>query len=216
MIPQSLERLQSTRTKTMQLVAGLSQEDFDRRPSRSRWILGEAGSWSIGEIIDHIMRVADSLTDEIEELIRLKEAGQNPEIRRSFRDYDASPVILPKGFMPYFEPAFALASSVSSALLPPTVRESFIRTRSFPIRNPARWLPVRGLPAEILKGELGASMARLQNLLERHPSIDFNQLVLHHTIFGRYNVPELLNILAIHEEWHRPDIEALLRRGSVA
>src|SRR5260370_40631369 len=100
MIPETFERLRSARAKTMELVAGLSQTEFDRNPPGTRWDLGEAGSWSIGEIIDHILRAMNSVTDEIEELIRLKETGQTPEIRRNLRDYDASPAIMPKSLMP--------------------------------------------------------------------------------------------------------------------
>jgi hypothetical protein len=212
MIPASFERLKSARAKTMELVAGLSQEDFDRRPLRSRWNLGEAGSWSIGEIIDHILRVMNSVTEEIEELIRLKESGETPEVRRSLRDYDVSPVIMPKSLMPWFEPMLALTNAVSAVLLPASSREAFIRIRGFPIRNPTKWLPEKGRPAAELKEELRSSIARLHDILERHASIDFDELVFWHTVFGRYNVADLLSVLAISEEWHDPDIEALLSR----
>jgi hypothetical protein len=216
MIPSSFERLKSTRAKTIVLVTGLSQGDFDRRPLGSHWNLGEAGSWSIGEIVDHILRVMKSVTDEIEELIRLKEAGQNPEVRRSFRDYDVSPAIMPKRLMSRFEPIFALTNAVSAVVLPASIRETLIRTRILPIRNPTKWLPEKRRPAPELMDELRASIARLSGILERYSSINFDKLVFWHTVFGRYNVAELLSVLAISEEWHHPDIEVLLGRRPVA
>jgi hypothetical protein len=43
-----LERLERVRAGTLALVDGLSQEDLDRQPA--------GGGWSVGEILDHLLR----------------------------------------------------------------------------------------------------------------------------------------------------------------
>jgi hypothetical protein len=123
---------------------------------------------------------------------------------------------MPKSLMPWFEPMFALANVVGAVAVPASFRVALVRTRGFPIRNPTKWLPKRGRLAAELTDELCTSIARLSGILESHSSINFNELVFWHTVFGRYNVAELLSVLAISEEWHRPDIEALLGRRAAA
>lgn len=210
MIPDSLSRLKTVRSRTAELIGGRTQEEIDRRPEKHRWRLGEAGDWSVGEVIDHIVRVMRSLSGEIELLIELKETGGNPEIARGIKDYAVSPVFIPKQLMPVAEPFFKLSNSISAAVLPFGLRQGFIRSRNFPIRNPAQWLPARGRAVVELRSELEDSMARLEWLIQEHASIDYDDLVLNHSIFGRFTVTQLLDILALHEEWHQPDIEKLL------
>ena len=65
-ISPSFDLLVATRHRTLEMVEKVDQETCDRRPPRSRKLLGEAGTWSIGEILDHILRVYNSLVGEVE------------------------------------------------------------------------------------------------------------------------------------------------------
>lgn len=212
MIPEELEKLKAARSRTLELTKDCTQEDLDRAPKKCSFLLGESGAWSIAEILDHIVKVTTTLTKEIEKLIKLKESGRKTVLSLGMKDYDVSPVMIPAPLMPLAEPAFRVANSFASVLVPPSVRRSFIRTRSFPIRNPSRWQPKKGRPADELRQELEESMATLERLLSEHRDIDYGELVLNHTIFGRNSVPQIIETLFIHEEWHHQDLEKLVTK----
>lgn len=213
MIPESISKLKEVREQTRELVKGRKQAELDRRPEKSEWALGEAGSWSAGELIDHIVRVMTSITSEIELLIELAEKGETPEVTRGLSDYDVAPALFPKPLMHLAEPALRIASSLISAVQPPGLREAFVRTRAFPIRNPPQWIPAPGRPGKELRSELQRSISRLEKLLTKHSEIDYDKLLLSHSFFGRHSVPQLLEILTMHEEWHHPDLETVLSRN---
>ncbi|MFT5466236.1 MAG: hypothetical protein ACI8UO_001334 [Verrucomicrobiales bacterium] len=208
MIPDSLGQLKEARAKTLEKISECSQEDFDRCPAKSGWNLGEAGKWSIGELADHIVRIMTSLTSEIGELIELSVRGEKPSLTRGFKDYDVSPSFVPKKAMPYLEPFFKLATGVAMSV--PSFRKAFIRSRHFPIQNPTQWLPEGGHPADELRERLKNSMLILDSIFDAHSEIDYNELVLTHSVFGRHTVPELLDTMTMHEEWHHPDFDALI------
>ncbi len=210
MIPAALDRLKAARFRTLGMIADCSQEVMDRAPDNPRWLSGEAGRWSIGEVVDHIVKVMHSLTGHIEDLIRLHVNGQEAVITLNYKDYDVSPFFMPRQLMPVAEPMFKMGNRLVSALLPFRFRETFFRSRSFPIRNPTQWLPEQGRPLDDLRSELMSSIDSLVRLFEQQPDLDFDQLVLEHSIYGRHTVPQLLEVLLIHEEWHHPDIERLL------
>ena len=198
------------RRKTFDLIAGYTQEAIDRKPEKQSSLLGEAGDWGAGEVLDHIVRVMNSLAEEMKTLIELKMRGLKAEVTRGIADYDVSPAFLPKQMMPMAEPFFRLGNQLASSFLPSSVRESMIRSRSFPIRNPSQWLPEEGRSIEELRADLETSMTKLEAMVESHANIDYDELVLDHSVFGRHTLPQLLEVLTLHEEWHHPDIERVL------
>ena len=201
--------------KTFGLIEGHTQDAFDQTPGENSYLLGEAGGWSAGEILDHIVKVMNSLAGEIATLIELKESGETPELSRGIAEYDVSPAFVPKELMQLAEPFFKMGNQFASTFLPSSVRESFIKSRNFPIRNPSQWIPEEGRLIERLHTELETSMTTLVRLIEEHADIDFDELVLDHSIFGRHTVPELIEVLAVHEEWHLPDLEKILPKAAV-
>jgi hypothetical protein len=209
-IPETLSRLTHVRKKTFDLIDGCSQEAFDQKPAKCSLLLGEAGSWNAGEVLDHIVKVMESLGGEVGTLIALKLSGEEPVLSRGIAEYDVSPVFIPKQLMPLAESFFKIGNQFASAFLPSSVRESIIRTRTFPIRNPSQWIPASGRSIADLRADLEASMMKLEGMIEAHPEITFDELVLDHSIFGRHTVPQLLEVLSLHEEWHQPDIERIL------
>lgn len=204
-----LEPLLAARRRTIELIDGLSQEDVDRRPEESSKLLGEAGMWSIGEILDHVLKVQLALGGEIEELFRLDKENQPTLVKRTCKDYDVAPVLVPKAAMPVLEVGFDLFNKVSKTVLPFSVRQRLLRTRSLPIKNPTNWMPEEGREINELRDELQNSMSKLEELLKGETKKPLEELILTHTVFGSYAVPELLGVLEVHETWHHKDLERM-------
>lgn len=80
MLTRGLDDLHRVRLRTLELMAPLSQQEFDSVPA--------PGQWSVGEIADHIILAADALREILEEVIRLKRSGQHPFVRRTLSDFD--------------------------------------------------------------------------------------------------------------------------------
>src|SRR5437763_10427234 len=84
----SLEFLRTTRAHTLEIAQALSQRQMDYQ--------SEAGKWSVGEVLDHLILGERLNLSYIAEVIGLKEAGQRPVLRLSFTDVDVSVAYLPK------------------------------------------------------------------------------------------------------------------------
>lgn len=207
-LPPRFNQLAAARRRTLEMTEKVDQVTSERRPAKCSKLLGEAGTWSIGEILDHILRVFRSLVGEIEVLYDLDAKGESTVLRRTLKDYDVAPALVPKSLMSILEPGFQLANVVSDAILPPRVRDKILRNRSFPIQNPKKWLPAAGREIAELRGELQSSLSDLEALLQRDTQKPLEELVLSHTVFGRHSVPELLSVLEVHESWHQKDLEA--------
>ena len=207
--PPTFDRLVSTRQRTLELIEKVDPETSARRPITIRKRLGEAGTWSIGEILDHILRVYNSLVGEVDHLFDLDAKGERTYVKRTLKDYDVAPALMPKSLMSIFEPGFQVANAVSNALLPSSIRERILQNRIIPIQNPTKWLPVAGREIAELRSELGSSLSVLENLLQRDTQNPLEELILSHTVYGSSSVPELLGILEVHEAWHHQDLKAL-------
>lgn len=208
-LPPTFDRLVSTRHRTLEMIEKADQETSDRRPTTTKKCLGEAGTWSIGEILDHILRVYNSLVGEVDHLFDLDAKGERTKVKRTLKDYDVAPALIPKSLMSIFEPGFQVANVVSNALLPSSIRERILQNRIIPIQNPTKWLPVGGREIAELRSELGSSLSVLENLLQRDTRNPLEELILSHTVYGSHSVPELLGILEVHEAWHHQDLKAL-------
>jgi hypothetical protein len=203
------EPLLAARQRTIELIDGLSQEDSERCPEESNKFLGEAGKWSIGEVLDHVLRVQLALGGEVEELLRLDEQEEPTVLRRTYKDYDVAPGLIPRAAMPVLEIGFDLFNRVSKSVLPYSARQRLLRTRSIPIQNPTKWLPEEGRSITELREELQSAMSYLETLLKKETKKPLEELILSHTVFGTYSVPELLGVLEVHETWHHKDIEGM-------
>ena len=208
-LPPIFDRLVSTRHRTLEMIEKVDQETSDRRPLTSKKLLGEAGTWSIGEILDHILRVYNSLVGEVDHLFDLDAKGECTKVKRTLKDYDVAPALIPKSLMSIFEPGFQVANVISNALLPSSLRERILQNRVIPIQNPTKWLPMSGREIAELRSELNSSLSVLENLLQRDTRNPLEELILSHTVFGSNSVPELLGLLEVHEAWHHQDLKAL-------
>jgi hypothetical protein len=199
MFQPGLQRFHQTRQQTLSLVRDLSQDELDRRPAPD--------SWSVGEILDHLLLAEMFFRKEIRELIARRKEGRTPLLVRGFRDLDISVAPIPRSLAPWL----AIPLTVTNLFVPAFVRDFLVRSRLIPGRHPTAATPRRGRSAADLRADLAASLAETEALFQANPSVDFRGLRHVHPVLGNNNVLDLLRIVTLHEERHQERIDELVR-----
>ncbi len=194
-----LSDLDAARGQTLKLVAPLSQSQLDFSP--------RAGRWSIGEVLDHLLRSQKLYQDEIAELVALRRAGRRPYLRRTFRDVNVSPLFLPDAMLPWLD----LPLTLTNRVLPDAVRDLLTALPILPSRNADRGAPRPRRAGVDLRRDLLASLASLRDLLAANADLDFRAMVSEHPLTGVSHVPRILAFLAQHERRHHRQIDGIRR-----
>ncbi|OFW18776.1 MAG: hypothetical protein A3H97_04370 [Acidobacteria bacterium RIFCSPLOWO2_02_FULL_65_29] len=194
----SLGDLAAARAQTLRLVAVLTQPQVDFSPRQA--------SWSIGEVLDHLLRAEYLYRSDIRTLIELKRAGRRPYLRRTFADVNVGPAFLPRPFLPMLE----MPMTLMSAFIPDIIVDVLTEFPLVPIRNPDVATPQAGREAAELRGALAQSIGDTRELLEANRDLDLSQLVSEHPLTGSSNVPRILRFLAMHERRHHGQITRVL------
>jgi len=180
------------------MVGPLTQAQIDYSPG--------AGRWSIGEILDHLVLAEAHNRKDITRLVELSKAGQMPVVRRSLGEINISPAFLPKCFLPFLELPF----SIISTIIPVSFREAVIRYRVFPAVTADTMTPRKQREAGALRMDLTASLTEIECLLETHRHLDYEEMLYQHPILGTNSVPQLIRLLALHEQRHQEQIHDIL------
>jgi uncharacterized damage-inducible protein DinB len=201
MLTEELEMLSSTRSRTLAIVAGLSQEQMDYSPA--------PGKWSIGELLDHLLLSEGITRNDIAELIDMARAGREPDLSRSTDDFDVAPFFIPKPLLPFAQEPFAFLS----LFFPNRMRELLLRYVIVPARAASAASPVKGRPADELREALVSSLKETEALFATNPDLDYGRMIHRHPLLGVQNVRQLLRNLALHERRHQDQIAGVLRRA---
>ena len=185
----------AARAQTLRMVASLSQRQLDFSP--------QPGRWSIGEVLDHLLRTQKLYQDEFVELIALQRAGRRPYLRRTFRDINISPLFLPDAVLPWLD----LPLTLLNRIVPDAVRDLMTQFPILPSRNPDRGTPWPCREGVDLRSDLLSSLAGLRALMTANADLDFRELVLEHPLIGVSHVPRMLTFLANHERRHQRQID---------
>src|SRR5215469_7667132 len=102
MVPETLASLSAARAQTLAAVAPLTQAQLEFRPRE--------GSWSIGEVADHLTLAEGLYRGEIERLIEMVKNGERPYLKHSFSDINVSPLYLPAPVLSMLELPFGIVS----------------------------------------------------------------------------------------------------------
>jgi uncharacterized damage-inducible protein DinB len=190
--------LAAARAATLRLVAPLTQPELDFAP--------RSGSWSIGEVLDHLLRAEGLYRSEIRRLIDLKLAGRRPYIRRTFADLNVAPAFVPRAVLPWLEMPFTMMN----AFVPDIVRDAMTEFPLMAIRNPDIATPQAGRRGDELKSALARSIDELRALIAAHPSLNFSEMVSDHPMTGASTVPQILRFLTLHERRHQGQISRVM------
>lgn len=198
-ITSPLHELDGARADTLQLTAALTQPQADFTP--------QSGRWSVGEVLDHLVRSELLYRQKFLELIQLAGAGRPPVLRVSFAEVNTSIGFIPKPLLGMMEaPLGAL-----NAVVPKCFRETFVKYRLIPAQAPSVAEPRRGRRIEDLRDDLRGAQRKLEALFAASPHLDFTRMRVLHPLLGDNNIPELLRFIATHERRHQKQIRDILR-----
>ena len=195
MTERSLAEFAAARGRTVAIAAPLTQAQLDFSP--------RSGRWSVGQVLDHVMRAEDLYRGEIARLIELARAGQRPYLRRTFSDVNVSPLFMPDMFLPMFDVPF----TIINRFIPQAVRDFAIENPLLPMRNPTIATPRAGRSGAELRDQLVSSLDRTRTLLVSNVDLPFEQMASEHPLMGVANVPQILAFLARHERRHHSQID---------
>lgn len=198
MIPRELDDARKTREHTLEMTASLSQERLDRR--------SKPDVWSVGEVMDHLIRAEGFYIDQIEALVELAKRGERPFRALRFADLDVTVAPIPKPAMALFEVPFTLMSYVT----PKVLTETLARSRWIKFENPESATPTPGRPKDELSEGLRASSERMAAVFEANPDLDYSRLKLRHPLLGTNSVIDILRFAAGHEARHQAQIRDIL------
>jgi DinB family protein len=204
MVESDLERLAAARAATLALVDGLPQAALDATPP--------GGGWSIGEVLDHLLRAEANNRGDLAALVALARSGREPYLRRSLEDFDIAPAFVPRALLSLL--SFPL--SFATLLAPAALREGMVRSRAFPARAARVLEPRRGRPGGELRAALAASLAETRALFAANSDLDFRRLVLQHPLLGANDAAGVLRLTAAHELRHQDQIRDIRRRLGAA
>lgn len=217
MYHEDLDLLRRTREATLRLVGGLSDTQFHFTPARRlrsfellffplRVLSPPAPRWSIGEVLDHLIRFETVFRKDFATIIALKLSGRDPELRLGFREIDVSFAFIPRLFLPILEiPVSAFSQAVPNAMV-----EYLTKNRLLPAQSPDIAAPRKGRRKLALCQELRDSWTASADLFQANPDLDYRRMFRQHPTTGRQHVLEALRMIALHEQRHQTQIQEIL------
>jgi hypothetical protein len=198
-LQENLELLKSTRATTLSLVRGLPQESLDWSP--------QPDQWSLGEVLDHLVRSAELYRKETLGLVSLARQGKTPFVRKTVQEIDFAPNFLPKSMLPVVDIPF----TVMTMFVPQAMRDLMIRYSGvLKGQTPEVARPAKGRPAAELIGELEKSLAETIALIRDNPKLNWERMAIQHPLLGVNNVPQILRLTTMHEKRHQDQMRGLL------
>jgi len=192
--------VRSTRQKTLSLTERLTQSDLDRSPA--------PGKWSVGEILDHLVKADEVYYTIIRDLFQLRQNGKEAYVRKGFKEINASVLGLPKSALTYFEIPFSLYNLA----LPRPFRTFLMTSRWFPTEAPDVARPRPGRAGDALRWELNEAPKELERQFESQFEVKYTDFKFYHPLFGENNLFELLQILTFHESIHNKQIQETVQK----
>ena len=187
-----LDRFHGAREKTLTILGEVT-------PAQALWSPA-AGTWSIAQIADHLLRFDELYTAQFRRLLAMANAGTGTSVYLSLREVDTSLPFIPNEVLPLLE----VPMRVFSFFTPSAVREAIVRYSLVPARSPKISDPRPGLTSEKpARGSGSLSMAETQKLLSGPLPANVDKLTIGHPVLGTNTMTQMLRILTAHEERHQ-------------
>lgn len=191
--PEAFDSLRRARGDTLGLVEDLSQAQLDASP--------EAGRWSIGEVLDHLVRSDEMFLKEIRTLADRQRRGRAPLVYRGLGNGGGLFGSLPWPLRLPVEGTVACWNLV----IPAVLRRWAIGQRQLRAQAPKVLRPRARRSREALFADLRASLEELEGL-ENADDIDLSIGLYYSPILGFNTVPGLIRLAAQHERRHQGQI----------
>lgn len=191
------EDARETRRETLSLVEGLTQVQSEFRP--------EPDQWSVGELLDHLLKADAVVHREIEVAIAQRERGM-PFVYRGLADVDPSLPWILQPVLPFFE----VPLGVTSSLVPPPLKRWLAGDRRLRARAPKLLEPRFGRPIDTLRRELADAYDDFEKQQEEHSEIDLSYLYYFNSVVGLRSLPGLYAFISGHEKRHQDQLREIL------
>ena len=188
------------RDQTLRLVEGLSQEEFDWSPALDKW--------SIGEVLDHVLRAEQFFRRDLERLAEGSRSGRPMHIRHTFHDLDIGLPFVPRSLMP----ALDIPLTLATLFVPAAVLNILTASRLFAMRHPSVADPQHGRSAESIREDLWDACRQTFEFLQRLSPRDAASMTVSHPLLGTRTVPELIRFMLQHERRHQGQVADLKER----
>ncbi len=194
---EQFEEAREIRRETLELVEGLDQKQSEFRP--------KADKWSVGEVLDHLIKLDGLIVRELEVAINQRRGGL-PFVYRGVADIDTTVPWLLRPVLPFFEVPFA----VFNAVVPLSLRNAFTGNRDIPLQAPGVIRPRSRRPIGTLRAELGGTFDRLEQQQKDDPDIDLDGVYYYNPITGLNSVAGLYKFVSNHEQRHQKQLREIL------
>lgn len=199
MIQPEIQFWSEVRRTSVTKVESLSQSQVDYSSG--------GGRWSVGEVIDHVLKAEHFYRSEFDQLISMSKAGKKPVIRRGLKEIDVGMPFLPQSVMV----AIGIPLRLINPFVPQSVRNKIIRNRALKARNPTGLTPRKGRSRDELLEELRFSFPKTRALFDENPELDYTSMIHKHPMIGTNTLPQLVRIAALHEQRHQEQIDEILK-----
>jgi len=166
------------------------------------------GSWSVAEVLDHLVRSEVTFRKYHRLAIDRASAGETKTIRIGFQEIDTRLRPLPGSWMPMLTPLLLGLHAVT----PFRVRLAVMRKPGLlwaAAPKVAEPIPARAL--EELRADLAAEMRQTAALFEGDLPDALPLVRAVHPLYGSNNVAQVVRLMAAHEERHQHQLRAILK-----
>jgi hypothetical protein len=195
----ALAEFRTARQRTLALTAHLSQAQLDYAAGPD--------AWSVGEVLDHLLRSEEIHRHNMEKLVRLAREEKAPVLPLGNADLDISFAF----FSGSLEDGPEAPLTLPSEFMVQPACEFIISHRLLPFRTASLARPQWGLPAGELRARLLTAFDSTAAIFHGNPDVDFRELICQHDTAGPLNMLELLHFMARHEAGHQTQIREIVR-----
>jgi uncharacterized damage-inducible protein DinB len=196
----AIEEFRVVRGRTLDIAAGLSDEQAGKRV--------RIGTWSVAEVLDHLVRTEVVFRKYQQQAMERAWAGTRETIRIGFREVDTRLRPLPMSWMRLLTPVlFGL-----HAVTPFGVRLAVMRKPGLVwAAAPEVAEPRSARALDELRVDLGAETQETDALFEGDLPEALPWVRVAHPLYGSNNVVQMVRLMGAHEARHQHQLRAILK-----
>ncbi|HXI42064.1 MAG TPA: DinB family protein [Bryobacteraceae bacterium] len=195
----------SARRTFLSQISPLSQKQFDFKPGRD--------DWSVGEVAHHVALTERAFQTTLKEL--LDKGGESGSAIKNIGidELALGPSMIPQSILQSVLqlPGVRAPMSLGMTLMPGFIKSFILANPIMKIRTAPMLEPEAGLPREKLLGQLKSLRAATLALVEPLADKDLSRYQWGHPLFGTRDIYSTLQMLADHDQRHLIQIERIKR-----
>jgi len=194
----ALAGYRSARQGTIDIIRDLTQSQADFTPASK--------VWSIGQNVQHLLLIEDLHRGNMRKMIEMARQGKGGNIDLTFQQINTSFAYIPREVIP----VFAAPLNLMNMFIPRAIRETMFRIPLIPAIHPTFSSPAGHQPIDDLCSRAQSSIEATEAIFQGEMPPDLNQVTTSHPILGTNNIPQILGIIAAHEERHHAQMRSVL------